>query len=272
MKNSKGFTLIEVIISIAALGIICAVMLKLFVLAGNTNKRAGEIQNAQMAVTSVVETLSGADSINDGLKELGLTASDGNAVGQYTLIHDDYSVVLEISEEAGNYPGRLYDFNVRAVSDDKELAVVKTANITEAGLMIKKTLASKKGASSILVVLLLLVLVVFGIAALTTALSGLRLGQKVSDWSASYYGAEAIAARHWAQIDQAVSEASVEDRDFEQALSEKLSGLDFDTQLSDSDNGITITYKAREGDTELHVTLALDDKQKLKATEWYQIQ
>ena len=47
--------------------------------------------------------------------------------------------------------------------------------------MMKSIMASKKGASSVFVILLLLVLVVFGIAALTTALSGLRLNQKVSD-------------------------------------------------------------------------------------------
>ena len=52
MKNQKGFTLVEVIVSIAALGIICAVLLKLFVLAGDTNKQAGNMQKAQIAVTS----------------------------------------------------------------------------------------------------------------------------------------------------------------------------------------------------------------------------
>ena len=61
--------------------------------------------------------------------------------------------------------------------------------------MVKRVLASQKGASSVLVILLLLVLVVFGVAALTTALSGLRLGQKVSDWNESYYRLEGQAAR-----------------------------------------------------------------------------
>jgi len=46
-----------------------------------------------------------------------------------------------------------------------------------------KLMRSKKGASSILVILMLVVLVVFGVAALTTALSSMRLGQKVEDWN-----------------------------------------------------------------------------------------
>ena len=42
-----------------------------------------------------------------------------------------------------------------------------------------KIFKSEKGASSILVILLLVVLVVFGVAALTTALSNVRLDKKL---------------------------------------------------------------------------------------------
>ena len=139
--------------------------------------------------------------------------------------------------------------------------------------MIKKLLASKKGASSVLVILLLLVLVVFGVAALTTALSGLRLGQKVADWSTAYYGAEGVAAHRWAAIDAAVSRAGQQDADgFEQALEDNLAKLDFDTQLTSSDKGCSISYEAWEGDIGLHVTLALAmDGSVLRPVEWYQI-
>ena len=125
--NRKGFTLIEVIFSIAALGIICAVLLKLFVLAGDTNKRAGDIQDAQVAVTSVVETLAGSDSMTEGLASLGIKPSDGSASGQYTLVHDTYVVVLNISQEPGDYPGTLYALSVKAEQDGKELADIETA-------------------------------------------------------------------------------------------------------------------------------------------------
>ena len=136
--------------------------------------------------------------------------------------------------------------------------------------MARRILASKKGASSILVMLLMLVLVVFGIAALTTSLSGLRLGQKVSDWSSAYYGAEGMAARRWAEIDKAVFEASESGGDFLQTVSEKLSALDFDTQLEDEKNVITIAYDTWNEGTGLHtvLTLDMDITQGLYATEW----
>ena len=94
--------------------------------------------------------------------------------------------------------------------------------------MVKRVLTSQKGASSVLVILLLLALVVFGVAALTTALSGLRLGQKVSDWNESYYRLEGQAARCWAEIDAAVSRAAETGGPFEQALKNELKQLSFE--------------------------------------------
>ncbi|NLT96963.1 MAG: hypothetical protein GXW96_02190 [Christensenellaceae bacterium] len=136
--------------------------------------------------------------------------------------------------------------------------------------MIKRVLASQKGASSVLVILLLLVLVVFGVAALTTALSGLRLGQKVSDWNESYYRLEGQAARCWAEIDAAVSRAAESGEPFEQALENELKQLNFETTLKDN----AITYEVYSDGTRLHVTLALDMEHspRLCPTEWYQIQ
>lgn len=127
MKNKKGFTLIEVIISIAALGIICAILLRLFVLAGDTNKRAGNIQDAQMSVTSTVELFSSAESIEEAMTALGIGASDGTADGSYTFIQDDYKIIVDISEDTGGYPGRLFDLSVKAVDDEKELASIDTS-------------------------------------------------------------------------------------------------------------------------------------------------
>jgi Tfp pilus assembly protein PilX len=139
--------------------------------------------------------------------------------------------------------------------------------------MVKKLLASKKGASSVLVILLLLALVVFGVAALTTSLSGLRLGQKISGWSSAYYAAEGLAARCWAQIDAAASRAAGQSASgFEQALAAELAELDFETQL-DCGDGCTISYEAWEGDIGLYVRLVLDTEGSptWRPVQWYQI-
>jgi len=139
--------------------------------------------------------------------------------------------------------------------------------------MIRNKLMCKRGASSVLVILLLLVLMVFGIAALTTALSGMRLGQKVSDWSDAYYRAEGEAARDFAEIDAAVSRAAGDDAlPFGQALSNELDELGIGAKLSG--DGAAVSYEVWDGNMGLHVTLALDMSKtpRLHATQWYQIQ
>ncbi len=126
MNNKKGFTLVEVIIAIAALGIICAVLLKLFVLAGDTNKQAGNVQEAQLAVTSVTEVLISKDSMQDALDDLGLSHKD-DIEGSYALQMDNVTVGIDITKTDGNYPGTLYGLHVRAHSGDRELAAISTA-------------------------------------------------------------------------------------------------------------------------------------------------
>lgn len=122
MKNKKGFTLVEVIISIAALGIICAVLLRLFVIAGNTNSKAADSQSAQLAVTSVMETLAGADTLAAGLKELGINSEGGTefcctwngvrgTAKGYSYSRDGYELRID-ALKVGDYPGTLYEIVV----------------------------------------------------------------------------------------------------------------------------------------------------------------
>ena len=127
MRNNKGFTLVEVIISIAALGVICAVMLQLFVLAGNTNRKAGDMQDAELGVSSVVETLAGADTLSQGLDTLGIGCSTPPSDAEFSLPGESYNIVIEIHEEDGEYPGTLYSIHVTASDDDNELAAISTA-------------------------------------------------------------------------------------------------------------------------------------------------
>jgi hypothetical protein len=85
------------------------------------------MQSAQVAVTSTVETLIGAKSIDEGLTSLGLTVSADGAANRYTLVRDSYTMVLDISEKPGNYPGTLYALSVKALANDKQLAAIETA-------------------------------------------------------------------------------------------------------------------------------------------------
>lgn len=125
MKNNKGFTLVEVIISIAALGIICAVLLRLFVVAGNTNDKANEIQSAQLSVVSTIETLVCADSLQDGLESLGLE-TPSTTIGKYKYSTIGEEIIIEIRDMQDSYLGTLYNITVTALGDDKPLAKIST--------------------------------------------------------------------------------------------------------------------------------------------------
>jgi hypothetical protein len=137
--------------------------------------------------------------------------------------------------------------------------------------MIKKMLSSKKGASSIMVMLMLVVLVVFGIAALTTALSNMRLGQKVVDWNEKYYGAEGTANERYAIIDGAVRRAFDGGAD---SIADEIDRLEFDASLEPADNTLTISYETWNGDIGISTVLCLDlgDPHSLRPVQWVEIQ
>jgi hypothetical protein len=138
--------------------------------------------------------------------------------------------------------------------------------------MIKRILSSKKGASSIMVMLMLVVLVVFGIAALTTALSNMRLGQKVVDWDKKYYAAEKIANERYAMADKAVHSA-FGSGDTAGGIRSELAELGFGN-VETSGNTLTISYETWSEDIGISTVLALDlsDIRSLHPVQWEEIQ
>jgi prepilin-type N-terminal cleavage/methylation domain-containing protein len=124
MKGSRGFTLVEVIISIGALSVICAVLLRLFVLAGSANEMAADKQAAGMAVSSAAETLLCADTLQDGIAAMGAEPLTGE---QYTLEIEGYEIHLRATPRGGDYPGALYDICVQAMRDGSVIAEISTA-------------------------------------------------------------------------------------------------------------------------------------------------
>lgn len=140
--------------------------------------------------------------------------------------------------------------------------------------MIKKTLLSKKGASSIMVMLMLVVLVVFGVAALTTALSNMRLGQKVQSWNAKYYAAEGEANERYAKIDRAVAQAFAEGGDIAGNIRKQIEGLVFEVSAQASGDGFEFSYETWSEDIGISAVLSLDadDKDSLRPVRWKEIQ
>lgn len=122
-SQKKGFTLVEVIISIAALGIICAVLLRLFVLSSHTNNAAKNAQKAELLATSVIESISCADTMEDGFHSLNLKFKPEKA--EYIITEHELTAVIEVSK-AGEYPGTLYDISVVVQNAEKKLADIST--------------------------------------------------------------------------------------------------------------------------------------------------
>lgn len=140
--------------------------------------------------------------------------------------------------------------------------------------MINKMLGSKRGASSIMVMLMLVVLVVFGIAALTTALSNIRLGQKVVDWNENYYTAEGIANERYAVIDDAVRQAFSSGGSITDNLTAELNSLGLDVLIDTQGSAVHISYEAWSGNIGISVMLSFDtdNAQSLHAVQWKEIQ
>ena len=123
-------------------------------------------------------------------------------------------------------------------------------------------LKSEKGASSILVILLLVVLVVFGVAALTTALSNVRLGQKTADWNDKYYSADAKANEVYAQIDEKVTESSPEYLIVGSSAGFTLSDNEFfsdnDIEVAEDNGVLEFSYEVWEQNVGISVVLSYD--------------
>lgn len=126
MRDKKGFTLVEVIISIGVLGILCAVLLRLFVMAADTNKQAGAAQSAHVCAVSSAEVLLSAAGLDEALDALGVRREDAAGRGTFRFEQGGHTLVIGLREKQGGYPGALYDISVEAFDGDRLLAAVNT--------------------------------------------------------------------------------------------------------------------------------------------------
>jgi type II secretory pathway pseudopilin PulG len=91
-RRTGGFTLVEIIISVAALGFICALVLKLFVLSSEVSEKALRKQHAIFFASDIIEVVKSyddADEIKDDPMFGGAAVQTNKNISVYTLYADD---------------------------------------------------------------------------------------------------------------------------------------------------------------------------------------
>lgn len=92
IKNKKGFTLVEVIISIAVLGIVSGVVLKLFVLSNDLSNKVGTEDLASAYASNAIEICKASDSPKQAFKAPFFNEGDivsDNGQEKCVLYYDD---------------------------------------------------------------------------------------------------------------------------------------------------------------------------------------
>ena len=125
IKNHKGVTMVEVLVTVAMLAIVVAPCLSSFVMAQRGNVKAAETQAAYTAAANLMEELKGlsADKVTDRL-DMGYSPTDDSTVkpNQDDGVHVISEAVKETNGEATIYY-RIWiyageDSNVMKSTDD----------------------------------------------------------------------------------------------------------------------------------------------------------
>ncbi len=121
-KNEKGFTLVEIIIAIAALALVCGLVLQIFILAGNVNKRAIVKQHAINECSNVFEVLHSFDNLdeiyNDEFFIDSIIKSDKNIkeIYQYYPLYE-----IQIISKIVIVNNGTIEVTINAIKDDNQL-------------------------------------------------------------------------------------------------------------------------------------------------------
>lgn len=91
-KNNKGFTLVEVIISIAVLSVVCAIVLRLFVVADEISKKSKNEDIAVIYAINAIEKCKASESIKailESFNQDGAKITENNNAIKIEYFFDD---------------------------------------------------------------------------------------------------------------------------------------------------------------------------------------
>jgi len=117
-KLNGGFTLLEVILSIAVVSLISVFILEMFVVSNRVNKKAFEIDNANIICMEAVESFKNG-RLSDGKSYDKYFDSQWKSVNLIT--HAEYTLKVTV------YPGETDIYNVNAImlrSNGEEIASI----------------------------------------------------------------------------------------------------------------------------------------------------
>lgn len=141
--NNKGFTLIEIIISIAVLSIISAIFLELFIKSDAVQKQGKITDDKTFLISNLFETLIAEDTI-DGFAEHSQPAAQvqENKQVNFDFFYDEhlktvakdesnYYIQLIFKEKEGLKKGKLYLVTALAFADQEEVPLQMTTYFYE---------------------------------------------------------------------------------------------------------------------------------------------
>ena len=130
-KNNAGFSLVEVLVAIVILGILSAPVCTSLVLSTRMNVKATELLEAQLAVSSAVETLM-AEGIDEAKVASNLPYYDEKIVDANTTEDSFPGIKVEVQAVPIEGTSDFYDYYaVKVYTDDGDIIV--TTHIRKAG-------------------------------------------------------------------------------------------------------------------------------------------
>jgi len=90
-----------------------------------------------------------------------------------------------------------------------------------------KMLISERGSSSVLVIMIMLLLITFGVLAMMSSYSNLKIARKHADWTKGYYALENIAQKKQIDVKNAFLEVAYLNRDNGVTSDRLMGALDF---------------------------------------------
>jgi prepilin-type N-terminal cleavage/methylation domain-containing protein len=120
LKRNQGFTLIELMVSVAIFALICSPLIHSYLSAQSTSRRSHFLGDATLASSNIIETIKavGAEAVIFNPSELG-TATDCDCVPQVHSFH------------LMSYPAGMSAFDVAVTLDSDEFDVINSVSITD---------------------------------------------------------------------------------------------------------------------------------------------